>query len=93
MWYRRLKQCLVAKGFVGSASDPSLFVLVGSITIFILVYVDDIFTTGSDQEEVKKIIDQLGLEFAVQDLGKLDYFLGIRVQNIMMVYFWSSNYI
>ena len=48
-------------------------------TIFILIYVDDILVTGSSLVVVQEFIKQLGLSFALKDLGSLHYFLGIEV--------------
>ena len=49
-WFRRLSQQLTDYGFLESSVDTSLFIYTKhGLQIFILVYVDDIIVTGSDQ--------------------------------------------
>jgi hypothetical protein len=49
-WYSRLSTQLVSFGFVALKSDTSLFIYhKSSITIFILIYVDDIIVAGCSQ--------------------------------------------
>ena len=45
----------------------------------LLVYVDDIIVTGSDEEEKLRLKTQSAREFEMKELGKLKYFLGIEV--------------
>lgn len=69
--------------FKESAVDPSLFIYqTNSVSIFLFVYVDDIVIVGSNEEEVKKVIERLGTEFPIRDLGTLEYFLGIQVKRV-----------
>ncbi|XP_020219676.1 uncharacterized protein LOC109802671 [Cajanus cajan] len=46
---------------------------------YLLLYVDDIILTASSDELRKSIISLLSSEFAMKDLGPLNYFLGINV--------------
>jgi histone deacetylase 1/2 len=81
-WFERLRSALVKMQFVPSKCDPSLFTLHTSLhTIFLLVYVDDIIITGSSSDLIQQLIQKLHSEFALKDLGKLDYFLGIEVHH------------
>jgi hypothetical protein len=50
--------------------------------MFILVYVDDIIVASSSQGTTTRLLHKLGQEFALKDLGKLHYFLGIEVNEI-----------
>ena len=50
-----------------------------STTLIILIYVDDILITGSSHIQVTSLIAKLNSEFALRDLGRLTYFLGIKV--------------
>ena len=65
-------------GFTPSKADTSLFFYSkGNITVFVLVYVDDIIVASSRQEATTCLLKDLKLEFALKDLGGLHYFLGI----------------
>ncbi|GJZ83167.1 ribonuclease H-like domain-containing protein [Tanacetum coccineum] len=48
-------------------------------TAYLLLYVDDIVLTASSSDLLHRIISSLHQEFAMTDLGSLNYFLGISV--------------
>ncbi|RVW53343.1 Retrovirus-related Pol polyprotein from transposon RE1 [Vitis vinifera] len=50
-----------------------------SMCIYLVVYVDDIVITGSDQDGIQKLKQHLFTHFQTKDLGKLKYFLGIEI--------------
>ncbi|KAL7610818.1 hypothetical protein Lser_V15G12059 [Lactuca serriola] len=78
-WFHRLSTFLVSTGFVCSRADPSLFVFKrDSCVLYLLVYVDDLILTGNDDTVIRSIIKRLHHEFAIKDLGHLNYFLGIE---------------
>jgi hypothetical protein len=82
-WYSRLSEKLLQLGFHASKTDTSLFFYnKGDVTIFLLVYVDDIIVTSSSQEAVSALLQDLRAEFALKDLEPLHYFLGIEVKTI-----------
>ncbi|XP_071691164.1 uncharacterized mitochondrial protein AtMg00810-like [Rutidosis leptorrhynchoides] len=61
-------------------ADPSLFVYKkGTCVLYLLVYVDDIILTGNNSSIIDGFITRLHQEFAIKDLGKLSYFLGLEV--------------
>ena len=71
-------------GFTPSKADTSLFFYnKGNITIFVIVYVDDIIVASSSQEATTCLLKDLKLEFALKDLGDLHYFLGMEVKQII----------
>ncbi|CAL8999019.1 unnamed protein product [Prunus brigantina] len=79
-WFHRISSFLVTAGFTQSIADPSLFIYrFGHNTIFLLLYVDDIVLTGSDNSLLQHFIDALGSGFDIKDLGPLQYFLGLQV--------------
>jgi hypothetical protein len=79
-WYARLSTKLCDLGFKASKSDTSLFIYSkNGVTIFMLIYVDDIIVTSSSSEAVAALLRDLRSEFALKDLGNLSYFLGIEV--------------
>ncbi|GJY19940.1 ribonuclease H-like domain-containing protein [Tanacetum coccineum] len=53
--------------------------LQGTDTAYLLLYVDDIVLTASSESLLQQIIRSLHQEFAMTDLGPLNYFLGISV--------------
>jgi len=79
-WFNSLSGALLQLGFLGSKTDPSLFIYShhGAL-LYMLVYVDDIILTGNNPRLINHITQQLSTKFAIQDLGKLSYFLGIEV--------------
>lgn len=82
-WYSRLYQKLLQLGFVASKADTSLFFFRrGDVTIYFLVYVDDIIVVSSSDKAVSTLLQDLRSDFALKDLGKLHYFLGIEVTSI-----------
>jgi hypothetical protein len=49
------------------------------VHLFILVYVDDILVTGTHVSFIASILTKLRNDFALKELGELNYFLGIQV--------------
>lgn len=82
VWFWWLWNFLQSLGFKGSVVDPSLFTLHGHHIVYILVYVDDMIIIGLDDAIVWTILDALNSEFAILDLGALNYFLDIRVWHL-----------
>jgi Reverse transcriptase (RNA-dependent DNA polymerase) len=79
-WYGKLSQFLLSCNFKISWADTSLFIKYNEngITI-VLVYVDDIIITGNSQSEIDAIKSCLKQKFDIKDLGKIKYFLGIKI--------------
>jgi len=79
-WYTELQIFLLSLGFVNSTTDASLFIhRKPGVTLYLLVYVDDIIVTGSSPAKVSKLIATLAAHFSLKDLGCLNYFLGVEV--------------
>jgi histone deacetylase 1/2 len=82
-WYSRLSAKLQEFGFIPSKGDTSLFLYNKSgVTIFVLVYVDDIIVTSSSNDAISVLLKSLTAHFAIKDLGDLHYFLGIEVRRL-----------
>lgn len=47
-----------------------------------LIYVDDIIVTGSNNAEIQKVLELLHRQFPLEDLGELSYFLAIQVTRL-----------
>lgn len=82
-WFSRLSKMLIELGFSGSKADTSLFFFnKGEITMFVLVYVDDIIVASSSEKATTALLQDLKGDFALKDLGELHYFLGIEVSKV-----------
>ncbi|KAF3671321.1 putative U-box domain-containing protein 9-like [Capsicum annuum] len=53
-----------------------------AVTIYVLVYVDDIIITGIHPHMIKFVINSLAERFSLKDLGYLNYFLGVDVKQV-----------
>jgi hypothetical protein len=81
-WFDRFSSFLLHIGFYCSPADSSLFVFRSSShTILLLVYVDDIIVTSDHPSHLSTLITKLSSEFAMKDLGPLNYFLGVQVSH------------
>ncbi|GJS51322.1 ribonuclease H-like domain-containing protein [Tanacetum coccineum] len=67
--------CLLQRSLYGLKQPPEL----GTDTAYLLLYVDDIVLTASFKSLLQQIIRSLHQEFAMTDLGVLNYFLVISV--------------
>lgn len=91
-WYLELTSFLIELGFHKSLADPSMFYYKrDGIISYILVYVDDIVLTGSDDAFVQHIISALSKKFSIKDLGMLHHFLGIEVISTTKGLFLSQH--
>jgi hypothetical protein len=80
-WYASLSSKLQDLGFSASKADTSLcFYNKGGVSIYMLIYVDDIVVASSSDQAVDALLRDLGMAFALKDLGELHYFLGIEVK-------------
>ncbi|GKB92037.1 ribonuclease H-like domain-containing protein [Tanacetum coccineum] len=79
-WFQRFASYITRIGFSHSRCDSSLFIYrQGTDIAYLLLYVDDIVHTASFESLLQQIIGSLHKEFAITDLGSLNYFLGISV--------------
>lgn len=81
--FDHLSQHLLHLDFICSKAYSSLFILhMRTITVLLLVYVDDIIITENDKDFVNNLITNLKSESAIKDLRKLHYFLGVAIKYI-----------
>ena len=68
-------------GMTRSTLDHSVFYYHASSrqSIYLIVHVDNIVITSSDQDGIKKLKQHLFSKFQTKYLGKLKYFLGIEI--------------
>jgi hypothetical protein len=82
-WYSRLSHKLQDLGFVPSKAYIFIFFYIkGHITIYVIVYVDDIIVASSSSQASDALLDDLKADFALKYLGSLHYFLGIEVRSV-----------
>jgi histone deacetylase 1/2 len=82
-WFSKLSAKLHDLGFLPSKADTSLFIYHKfDITIFVLIYVDDIIVTSSSNQAVTALLHDINKDFALKDLGELHFFLGIEVKKM-----------
>ncbi|KAK9049437.1 hypothetical protein SSX86_031595 [Deinandra increscens subsp. villosa] len=93
-WFHRLSVFLKSYGFTCSQADPSLFIFNrDSCLMYLLVYVDDLILTGNDNQSMGSFISTLHNEFAIKDLGDVNYFLGLEASHYNHGLFLSqANY-
>ena len=73
MWYNRLSEYLLKKGYVNNPLCPYIFIK-KSKTIFaiIVVYIDDLNLFGTPKEPIKTT-KYLKMEFEIKDLEKTKF--------------------
>jgi hypothetical protein len=81
-WYEKFRSTLLGFSFSQSQYDSSLFIHSTSTGIvMLLLYVDDMVITGSDNASIQRLKEQLHVSFHMKDLGNLHYFLGLEVHS------------
>lgn len=78
-WNAVLDDQLRDMGFVQSASDPCVYKDSGGEMFLIGVYVDDIILAGENDKKINDVKRALGAKFNIKDMGKLHYFLGMKI--------------
>uniref|UniRef100_A0A2N9HCG1 Integrase catalytic domain-containing protein n=1 Tax=Fagus sylvatica TaxID=28930 RepID=A0A2N9HCG1_FAGSY len=79
-WFFKLTTVLLDAGFTQSQADHSLFTLVSTTSItLVLVYVDEILVASNDLSQIETFKHALSTNFKTKDLGPLKYFLGLKV--------------
>nr|KYP45552.1 Retrovirus-related Pol polyprotein from transposon TNT 1-94 [Cajanus cajan] len=80
MWYNRLSEYLLQKGYKNDPIFPCIFIERSENRFFIIVvYVDDINIIGTP-EELSKAIDCLKREIEMKNLGRTKFCLGLHVE-------------
>ncbi|GJZ81707.1 ribonuclease H-like domain-containing protein [Tanacetum coccineum] len=91
-WFQRFSSYAIRAGFYHSKIDSSFFIFhKGPDTTYLLLYVDDIILTSSSTSLLQRIIFSLHAEFALTDLGPLNYFLDISVTRTTSDIFLSQT--
>ncbi|KAJ9539391.1 hypothetical protein OSB04_032124 [Centaurea solstitialis] len=81
MWYTRLSEYLIRKGYKNDELCPCVFIKKTSSGFSIIaVYVDDMNIIGTF-DEIRDTASYLKSEFEMKDLGKTRYCLGIELEH------------
>jgi transposase InsO family protein len=77
-WHKKLKEVLAKLGFKRASYDPALFVDESTNSIFIFMWVDDLFIVAK-QADTNRVINGILHEFQGRDLGEASWLLGMEV--------------
>ena len=66
-------------GFAQATSDPCIYIAQSGEPFIIGIYVDDILLAGKSDKRISEVKLALAKRFDVKDLGKLNYFLGVKI--------------
>ncbi|CAA7050290.1 unnamed protein product [Microthlaspi erraticum] len=93
MWYNRLSEYLLSKGYVNNAICPCVFIKKSSTGfVIIAVYVDDLNMIGT-QKEIDDARTHMKDEFEMKDLGKTKFCLGLQIEHFQDgIFLHQSNY-
>ena len=79
-WNVALDTTLKEMGFTQSKNDPCIYYKNTEGEMFYLgVYVDDIILAGKTETKLNEVKSDLSRKFDIKDLGELNYFLGIKI--------------
>jgi hypothetical protein len=95
-WYEKLIEHLLKLNFKHfNIDDATLFVKkVGKNVVCLVVYVDDLLITKTNESYIASIKKGLKKDFKMKDLGHLHYYLGIEViQNPKYIFISRKKYI
>ncbi|XP_021624636.2 uncharacterized mitochondrial protein AtMg00810-like [Manihot esculenta] len=91
-WNIEFTSFLKNLGFVQSPHDHCLFTQhTGTLTVILLVYIDDIILTGNSIDAITKCKLALHSKFTVKDLGPMKYFLGLEIARSNQATFISQT--
>ncbi|CAJ2663476.1 unnamed protein product [Trifolium pratense] len=81
-WYSKIEAYFCSEGFMKCSHEHTLFVKkeAGNKVIIVSLYVDDLIFTGNDQELFERFKTSMENNFAMTDLGKMRFFLGVEVK-------------
>jgi len=79
-WYMHLVKGLKAQGFHQSPVDPCLFIQTNCI---IILYTDNCFIFGINDEVINAFLNDLKEEFILQDQGAINDYLGLCIDRML----------
>jgi hypothetical protein len=91
MWYNRLSEFLLKKGYVNNPDSPCVFIRKSQKGFcIVLVYVDDLNIIGY-AEDIEEASAYLKTEFEMKDLGKTKFCLGLQIEHLLEGIFITSR--
>jgi hypothetical protein len=79
MWYNRLKEFLLNKGYSNSDDCPCVFIRKSSTGFCIIsIYIDDLNIIGH-AKDIDEAHNHLKKEFEMKDLGKTKFCFGLQI--------------
>ena len=80
IWYNRLSEYLLQKGYSNNDDCPCVFIKRSSTGFCIIsVYIDDLNIIGNTQD-IDEARNHLKTEFEMKDLGKTKFCLGLQIE-------------
>lgn len=97
-WNKRFDRFMLEQNFLRSEHDACVYVkqVTNHDHLYLLLYVDDMLIACKSMTEVKKIKEQLSLEFDMKDMGPASRILGIGIKRDRkkgILYMSQSSYI
>jgi hypothetical protein len=77
LWQEKLRKVLEKLGFQPLKVDNCVYI--NKSGVILVTYVDDMLITGPDINEIDRVKKALKEEFEMDDLGPVNYFLGVRI--------------
>jgi hypothetical protein len=82
MWYNRLKEFLLNKGYSNNDDCLCVFIIKSTTEFCIIsVYVDDLHIIGHTKD-IDEAYNYLKTEFEMKDLGKTKFCLGLQLEHL-----------
>jgi len=79
-WYECFDDYIQKLGFKRSNNDYCLYIGTGkNENIFVILFVDDLLICGRDKKKIDEIKIDLSTRFSMKDLGKVEMYLGIKI--------------
>ncbi|PRQ54239.1 putative RNA-directed DNA polymerase [Rosa chinensis] len=94
-WYSRIETYFIKEGFEKCHCEHTLFVKTedGGNILIVSLYVYDLIFTSNNEDMFVKFKQSMMKEFAMTDLGKMKYFLGVEViQNEQGIFINQKKY-
>jgi hypothetical protein len=94
MWYNRLKEFLLNKGYLNSDDCPCVFIRKSSTGFAIIsVYVDNLNIIGH-AKDIYEAHNHLKKEFEMKDLDKTKFCLGLQIEHLHTgIFVYQSAYV